>query len=41
MIKHINTELILADPLTKGLRPIVFKGHVSNMGVMESFNIFG
>ncbi len=39
-IKHIDTKLMLVDPLTKGFRPIVFKGHVTNMGVVESFNVF-
>ena len=38
VIEHIRTESILADPLTKGLKPIAFKEHVVNMGVIESFD---
>ena len=34
--KYISTKLMLADPLTKGLPPIVFKGHVAGMGLVES-----
>jgi len=34
--KYISTKLMLADPLTKGLPPIVFKGHVGGMGLVES-----
>ena len=37
-IEHIRTESMLADPLTKGLCPNVFKGHVCNMGILESFD---
>ena len=28
MVKHIDTTNMLADPLTKGLRPITFQRHV-------------
>ena len=38
VIEHIRIEFMLADPLTKGLKPIVFKEHVVNMGVIESFD---
>ena len=38
VIEHIRTESMLADPLTKGLKPIAFKEHVVNMGVIESFD---
>ena len=38
MIEHIRTESILADPLTKGLKPIAFKEHVVNMSVIEYFD---
>nr|CAN60583.1 hypothetical protein VITISV_019290 [Vitis vinifera] len=31
VIKHINTELMIADPLTKGMPPLKFKDHVVNM----------
>ena len=36
-IKYISTKLMLADPLTKGLPPSVFVGHVTGMGLVESF----
>ena len=38
VIEHIRTEFMLVDPLTKGLKPIAFKEHVVNMGVIESFD---
>ena len=38
VIEHIRTESMLADPLTKCLKPITFKEHVVNMGVIESFD---
>ena len=38
VIEHIRTESMLADPLTKGLKPITFKEHVVNMGVIKSFD---
>ena len=31
-IQHISTELMIADPLTKGLQPKLFKEHVIRMG---------
>lgn len=37
-IDKINTKMMLADPLTKGLRPTQFKEHAQNMGVVESFD---
>ncbi|XP_074282695.1 secreted RxLR effector protein 161-like [Silene latifolia] len=33
IIEHISTELMIADPLTKGMPPKGFKGHVVNMGL--------
>ena len=36
-IKYINTKFMLADPLTKGLPPSVFREHVAGMGLVESF----
>ena len=30
--EHISTEMMLADPLTKGLQPNVFSEHVASMG---------
>ena len=38
VIEHIRTESMLVDPLTKGLKPIAFKEHVVNIGVIESFD---
>jgi len=34
LIDHVSTELMIADPLTKGLPPKVFTGHVKKMGIM-------
>ena len=33
VIKHINTESMLSDPLTKGMSPKYFKDHVVQMGL--------
>lgn len=41
MVEHINTNSMLIDPLTKGLRPIVFKSHIGNMNIMSFFDVFG
>ena len=35
-VVHIPTKHMLADPLTKGLTPIVFQGHVTHMRLLES-----
>jgi hypothetical protein len=35
-LEHIRTEKMLADPLTKGLPPNVFREHVAGMGLRES-----
>jgi len=35
-IEHISTNLMIADPLTKGLPPKVFTSHVVNMGNMSA-----
>ena len=32
-IEHIRTDLIITDPLTKGLQPKTFKEHVHRMGL--------
>ena len=34
LIKHVSTELMIVDPLTKGLPSKVFTGHVKNMDIM-------
>ncbi|XP_050895179.1 secreted RxLR effector protein 161-like [Lathyrus oleraceus] len=36
VINHISTDLMIADPLTKGMPPIKFKDHVENMGLGSS-----
>ena len=33
-IKHIGTNSMIADPLTKGLPPKVFHEHTAHMGVI-------
>ena len=35
-LEHISTKYMLADPLTKGLPPSVFKEHLAGMGLLES-----
>jgi hypothetical protein len=35
-LEHINTGKMLADPLTKGLPPNVFREHVAGMSLRES-----
>jgi hypothetical protein len=35
-IVHINTTMMLADPLTKGLQSKIFNEHVAGMGLMET-----
>ena len=35
-IERINTDLMIVDPLTKGLSPKTFTGHVVNMGIMST-----
>ena len=34
-IEHISTNLMIADPLTKGLPHITFSGHVEHMGIID------
>lgn len=35
-VKHISTTRMLADPLTKGLPPNIFREHVASMGLLEA-----
>ena len=35
-IQHISTELMIADPLTKGISPKLFRDHVEHMGLCSS-----
>ena len=37
-IEHIKTDLMIADPLTKGLPPKTFKEHVHRMGLGSPFD---
>ena len=37
-VEHISTDDMIADPLTKGLRPCVFERHVINMGLGVSWD---
>ena len=37
-VEHISTDDMIADPLTKGLRPCVFDRHVINMGLGVSWD---
>lgn len=39
--EYIGTSNMLADPLTKGLRPVEFDKHVADMGVLSSFDVLG
>ena len=34
-LKYINTKFMLADPLTKGLPPSIFRDYVAGMGLVE------
>lgn len=36
VINHISIDLMIADPLTKGMPPIKFKDHVENMRLRSS-----
>ena len=33
-IEHVSTNLMAADPLTKGLPPKIFYEHVERMGII-------
>ena len=33
IIEYISTELMIADPLTKGIPPFKFKDHIFRMGL--------
>ena len=36
VIEHISTELMIVDPLTKGMPPKYFKDHVVQMGLSST-----
>lgn len=40
-IEHINAKPMIANTLTRGLTPKVFKTHVANMSIVETFDVFG
>jgi len=35
-IEHISTDLMNVDPLTEGLPPKLYVGHVKNMNIMST-----
>jgi len=35
-IELISTDLMIVDPLTKGLPPKIFSGPIENMGTMST-----
>ena len=37
VVEYIDTDSMIVNPLTKGLRPTVFSRHVESMGVMRVF----
>ena len=41
VVEHVDIDFMLANPLTKELRPVVFKRHVENMGIVSSFDMLG
>ncbi|XP_050908550.1 secreted RxLR effector protein 161-like [Lathyrus oleraceus] len=41
VVEYIGTDFMLVDPLTKVLRPIVFKNHVESMGFVSSLDVLG
>ena len=38
--EHIRTDMMVADPLTKGLPPKAFNGHVERMGIIDKALLF-
>ena len=36
-VEHISTQQMIADPMTKGLPANLYKSHVGNMGIIESY----
>nr|ABW74556.1 copia-like pol polyprotein [Boechera divaricarpa] len=38
--EHIRTDMMIADPLTKGLPPKTFIGHVERMGIIDKALLF-
>ena len=38
-IKHISTELMIADPMSKALLAKVYNDHLDHMGLIRSLNV--
>ena len=38
-IEHISSELMIANPLTKGMPPSVFKDHIVSMGLGPTLSL--
>ena len=38
VIEHISTELMIVDPLTKGMPPFKFKDHVKRMDLVPLYD---
>ncbi|RDX76700.1 hypothetical protein CR513_43281, partial [Mucuna pruriens] len=41
MVEHIDSDFTVVDPLTKGLKYIVFKRHVEKMGIVINIDLHG
>lgn len=41
LIEHIDSNVMVADPLAKALPVKILKDHTINMGLIDSFNVFG
>ena len=39
IIEHIGTQLMVADPMTKGLAPNLYKNHVDRMSLVSSHDM--
>ena len=37
--EYISTKKVFVDPLTKGLRSMLFMKHVKNIGLVKSFDV--
>lgn len=41
VIEHIDTEVMIVDPLTKSLTPKLFNQSVISVGMLSSFDLLG
>ena len=39
-VEHIGTQQMIADPMTKGLLPMLYNEHVAHMGLIDPFDVF-